>query len=104
MSDAVLTQEEADHAEWGHNFPQSKHKRLILPPPLAFVGTGEPDPEPALLAQLKPGVVMMMGDNPALPRMPKKPTLLDFFRLRFNDITFRHLLTSASQALAAGHE
>jgi len=96
--------EQADQAEWGHDFPQSAHKRLILPSPQAWVGTGQDDPEPALLKQLKPGVVMMMGDNPALPRMPKKPTLLDFFHLRFNDIAFRHLLTSANVALAGGHD
>jgi hypothetical protein len=47
---------------------------------------------------------MMMGDNPALPRIPEKPRLMDFFRLRFGDITIRHLLTSAKRALADGHE
>jgi len=62
-----------------------------------------PNPEDALLAQLGPGTVMMMGDNPALPKMPAKPRLLDFFRLRFDDLTVRHLLTSAKRALDAGH-
>jgi hypothetical protein len=47
--------------------------------------------------------VFMMGDNPALPRMPQRPALLDFFRLRFGDtITARHLLTSAGRALDEG--
>ena len=57
-----------------------------------------------LLARMVPGHVFMMGDNPALPRMPKKPALLDFFRLRFGDITFTHLLTSAKRALDDGHD
>jgi hypothetical protein len=48
--------------------------------------------------------VFMMGDNPALPRMPKAPKLLDYFRLRFTGITFQHLLQSAKAALDAGHE
>ena len=48
------------------------------------------------------GTVMMMGDNPALPPMPRAPKLLDFFRLRFQDITFRHLLQSAQLALDEG--
>jgi hypothetical protein len=50
------------------------------------------------------GAVMMMGDNPALPRFPKAPRLLDFFTLRFEDITFRHLVTSGARALKEGHD
>jgi hypothetical protein len=45
-----------------------------------------------------------MGDNPALPRFPVKPGLLDFFKLRFGGITARHLLTSAERALDAGQD
>jgi hypothetical protein len=89
----------------GHGeFPQAGRKRMILPAPIAMTGTGLPDVEAALLAELGPKAVFMMGDNPALPRMPDRPTLLDFFRLRFGDITFRHLLNSAKQALDDGHE
>ncbi len=84
--------------EW----PQPGRERMILPPPVGLYGTGVPDPEPELFRRLDPDHVMMMGDNPALPRMPKAPKLLDFFRLRFNDITFRHLLTSAQRAQEAG--
>jgi hypothetical protein len=104
MNSPVLTPAQADEAEWGHDFPQAGRRRLILNAPLGWIGTGATDPEPALLKQLGPDTVMMMGDNPALPRMPRKPALLDFFRLRFNDIAFRHLLTSANCALAAGHD
>ncbi len=46
---------------------------------------------------------MMMGDNPALPKMPAKPQLADFFRLRFDQFTAQHLLISAKRALEAGH-
>ena len=91
-------------AELAAEFPQAGRKRMILPSPVGRIGTDMPDPEPAQLAALSPGAVMMMGDNPALPRMPERPTLLDFFRLRFGDITFRHLLTSAQHALDDGHE
>jgi hypothetical protein len=76
--------------------------RLILPPPVGWRGTGASDPEAALLAQLGPGTVLMMGDNPELPAMPSRPRLLDFFRFRVTDITFRHLLRSAQCALEAG--
>jgi hypothetical protein len=85
-------------------YPQAGRRRMIAPNPVGWVGTGVTDPEKPLLAQMGPDAVFMMGDNPALPRMPKKPTLLDFFRLRFGDLTFRHLLTSAKKALDDGHE
>lgn len=45
---------------------------------------------------------IIMGDDPRLPQMPKAPTLMDFFRLRFNDDT-QHLLQSARLALQSGH-
>src|SRR5258708_3670120 len=67
-------------------------RRIVVPQPIASMGTGMPDNERALLSQLGPDAVLMMGDNPALPSMPKAPKLLDFFRLRFHEIAFRHLL------------
>lgn len=83
--------------------PQSKPRSLILPPPVARQGADEIDTEREILGQLAPGVVLMMGDNPRLPLMPAQPQLLDFFTHRITDITFRHLLNSAKQALDAGH-
>ena len=83
--------------EW--EWPQPGRTRLIMPPALAMMGTGAPDPEPDMLARLDDAHVMMMGDNPALPRMPAKPSLFDFFRLRFGGITGRHLLISADRAM-----
>ena len=44
--------------------------------------------------------LLQQGHNPALPRMPDKPTLFDFFRLRFGSAT--HLLQSAKVARDAG--
>ena len=43
---------------------------------------------------------MLMGDDPRLPKMPAKPTLLDYFRFRF--ASMNHLLQSATHALKAG--
>jgi HD domain-containing protein len=87
-----------------HQHPQSGYRRLILPPPLGWRGSGAPDTEGEILGQLAPGTVLMMGDNPELPRMPAQPGLLDFFRCRVTDITFRHLVTSAKRALDEGQE
>jgi hypothetical protein len=84
--------------------PQSQYRRLILLPPVAYRGTGQKDTEGEILGQLAPGTVLMMGDNPRLPIMPQRPQLLDFFKYRITDITFRHLLTSAKRALDAGQE
>jgi hypothetical protein len=83
---------------------QPGYERLILTAPVGRVGTGVPNPEKDLFAQLGPGTVMMMGDNPILPQMPDKPTLIDFFKYRFvnEEITRTHLLTSAKRAMEDG--
>ncbi len=75
---------------------------LIMPQPIATTGTGIPNAEAELLAKLKPGNVFMMGDNPALPKMPERPTLVDFIEKRGSDITVRHLLSSATRAANDG--
>ena len=85
-------------------WPQQGRERIICPSPIAWVGTDTPDPEPGMLARLSEKAVFMMGDNPALPRMPERPTLIDFFKLRFNDFTVQHLLASANRALKEGHD
>jgi hypothetical protein len=82
---------------------QHGRRRIIAPQPIAMQGTG-PNVELAQLAELNENTVMMMGDNPALPQMPKAPRLMDFFRLRFSQLAWKHLLQSAQNALHAGHE
>ena len=77
-------------------------KRLILSQPIAIPTDIACEAERAVIAELKPGTVMMYGDNPALPKMPDKPRLLDFYRLRFGRITANHLLQSAMLAVKAG--
>ncbi len=42
-----------------------------------------PVPNGAQLMAQNPGKHMLMGDDPRLPKMPEKPTLVDFFRYRF---------------------
>ncbi len=85
-------------------WPQQGLERMICPSAIAWVGTDTPDPEAGLIDRLSDKAVFMMGDNPALPRMPERPTLLDFFRLRFNDFTVQHLLASAKRAMDDGHD
>jgi len=84
--------------------PQAGRERMVMPQPVAnFHRDGQVDPEPALLKRMREeGAVFMMGQNPSLPVLPEKPTLLDFFHYRLCDIAFRHLLQSAKAALDAG--
>ncbi|MGO9135887.1 MAG: HD domain-containing protein [Methylovirgula sp.] len=65
--------------------------------------SGDVDPTqfPDLSPQMLAGRTLLMGDDPRLLPMPKKPKLLDFFKYRFAAAT--HLLQSARLALKAGH-
>ena len=61
-----------------------RRRRIIMPPAAATMGTPASAYQGALLAEAHhPDTVFMMGDNPALPVMPERPGLADFFQLRF---------------------
>ncbi len=47
---------------------------------------------------------LLMGEDPRLPEMPEKPTLMDFVRCRFSIGGQQHLLQSARLARINGHE
>jgi hypothetical protein len=80
-----------------------RRRRIIFPPAVATMGTALRDCQGALLAQARrPDTVFMMGDNPALPTMPDRPTLKDFFERRLSKIGVRHLLQSAMVARENG--
>jgi HD domain len=80
-----------------------RRRRVIVPPAAAAMGTPLTDYSKALLAEAqRPDTVMMMGDNPELPKMPDRPTLEDFFRRRFGPIAYTHLLQSALLARRQG--
>ncbi len=88
----------ADNRPW----PQAGLSRMIARSALGNIGTGSTWDDHDLLDKLDAKHVFMMGDNPALPRMPEKPTLIDFFKYRFNDIAVSHLLGSAKRAMDDG--
>jgi hypothetical protein len=77
-------------------------RRIIYPPAIGTLGTPAHEARAKLFNELGPDSVFMMGDNPALPKMPEAPTLADFFRLRFHPRSVNHLLQSATLALEAG--
>ena len=78
-------------------------RTVIAAPAVATLGTPADGEKFALLPEARePGTVFMMGDNPDLPRFPLRPSLGDFFRLRFGGGSAAHLLQSAKLALEHG--
>jgi hypothetical protein len=63
-------------------------------------GDMKPSPNAGMLLKANPGASLLMGDDPRLPAMPDKPTLIDFFRYRFGPSM--HLLQSAHHARKNG--
>jgi hypothetical protein len=86
-----------------HRITQSG-ERAIIPPMISLHGTGDSKGSIGhVLESLQRGAVLMMGDNPALPRLPEAPTLMDFLRLRIDPQIRKHLLQSAAFATKNGH-
>jgi hypothetical protein len=80
-----------------------RRRRIIMPPQAAVAGTPASAYRRTLQAEARqPDTVFMMGDNPALPRMPGRPTLKDFFLLRFSETGRMHMLQSARVARENG--
>jgi hypothetical protein len=67
----------------------------------AIYTSGERDPRQPV-QRPDNGKLVMMGHDPRLPRMPERPTLLDFYRLRFGPT--QHMLQSARLARKNGLE
>jgi hypothetical protein len=57
-------------------------------------------PNAGAMLKANPNLRLLMGDDPRLPKMPEKPTLIDFFKLRFGPSA--HLLQSARHAVKGG--
>ena len=80
-----------------------RRRRVIVPPAVASMGTPLSSYRSALRAESRrPDTVMMMGDNPELPKMPERPVLRDFYERRFSKTAVNHLLQSARLAREHG--
>jgi hypothetical protein len=80
-----------------------RRRRIIIPPAVATMGTPLSGCQRTLMAQSRgPDALVMMGDNPALPAMPERPALKDFFALRLSKTGSNHMLQSATLARAHG--
>src|SRR5438128_4643823 len=62
-------------------------------------GDMSPPPNAGMLMRDNPHARVLMGDDPRLPAMPEKPTLMDFFKYRYGPSM--HLLQSARHAVKA---
>jgi len=77
--------------------------RLVIAKSVLYtMGENDPtDPQRRYVAaQWKPGQRALMADDPRLKKMPDKPKLMDFFKLRFGPA--QHLLQSANLARKNG--
>jgi hypothetical protein len=76
-------------------------ERIITKSTIAHLIDGhvKMDTSPEMRAK-HPGKFFLMGEDPRLPPMPEKPTLVDYFRHRFASTA--HLLQSATHALKGG--
>jgi hypothetical protein len=80
-----------------------QRRRVMMPPAIALMGTPAAEYREALPSQARrDDTIVMMGDNPDLPKMPERPTLADFFRLRIFRKDVRHMLQSARVARLNG--
>jgi hypothetical protein len=76
-------------------------ERIVTRSTLCHLVDGKLDMDTSPPLQAKhPGKYFLMGEDPRLPKMPDKPTLIDYFRCRFASTS--HLLQSATHALKAG--
>ncbi len=81
-----------------------EHEQIakLIPAKSVLYTSGEEDPTQVnSFPQLGPGEYYLMGHDPRLKKMPERPTLFDFFRLRF--FAADHVLQSARLARLAGH-
>ena len=93
--------EQADELE--ERMMQELNDKIATKSVLFTLADGQTDMESgAALQAQNPGKHFLMGADPRLPKMPDKPTLIDFFKHRF--ASTNHLLQSATHALKAGHD
>jgi len=91
-------EEQADELE--HRQMEALSNRVVGKSLLYFLADGEQSIGEGF--KVGPGQRLLMGEDPRLPPMPEKPTLLDFFRYRFAPGPQQHLLQSANLARRNG--
>ncbi len=78
-------------------------ERRPIRSPVYISGIYDPsDPRHDMFDALADGKKFVMGPDPRIPAMPEKPTLMDFFRMRFGYT--QHIMQSARLAMQNGHD
>src|SRR5262245_32795063 len=90
----MTTLEKAEAAE--HALSQEIERTVVKS---VIYTSGERDPRQPIVRPDN-GKLVMMGHDPRLPKMPDRPTLMDFFGLRFGPT--QHMLQSARLAQKNG--
>ena len=99
MNDAMSLAERADALE--HQMMRDLDRMIYVKSRLFNLADGDMNmPNGAALLAANPGKKFVMGDDPRLPKMPERPTPIDFFKYRFAPAN--HLLQSARHAVRAG--
>src|SRR5688572_31573012 len=88
-----------ERAEAAEHALSEELDRLVIVKSVIYT-SGERDPRVPVPRPPDAGKRYLMADDPRLPRMPEKPTLFDFFKLRFTPAN--HLLQSARLAQKSG--
>ena len=88
-----------DRAEAAERAMMEELDRQIVVKSVIYT-SGERDPRLPIERRPANGKTHVMGHDPRLPRMPERPTLFDFFRLRFGPSN--HLMQSARLAQKNG--
>lgn len=99
MAQTQTLSERADTLE--HEMMKELGNKIIAKSNLYKLAEGE-QPVRGKRRRLGEGVTMLMGEDPRLPPMPEKPTLMDFIKLRFEVGGQQHLLQSANLAQSNG--
>ena len=97
MNTTQTLSERADELE--HRQMEELGNRVATKSLLYFLADGEVSLGSGFA--MEPGQQLLMGEDPRLPRMPDKPTLIDFFKYRFSP-SQQHLLQSANLARKNG--
>lgn len=97
MSNAQGLSEKADALEYKQM--QELGEKIVYRSHINKLADGEWAENPNF--RMGPAKPALMGEDPRLPEMPEKPTLVDFFNLRFGP-SKQHLLQSAALAQKNG--
>src|SRR6202047_3620436 len=95
---AMTLSERADaHEE--HMMHELEH--IVIKSALCNLADGKLTDDVAAVMARNPGKYLLMKEDPRLPKMPDKPTLIDYFKCRFASTS--HLLQTAAHAKKSGH-